>query len=388
MNPRRSRVSSALCAIAAGALPMLIWAGDARDQFHGHENTRAHRTLVVTTQGPPWPPSTVTDANGDFVVVGTILTEVSPGNVQPMQGAALVSKHTVPPLNAAGMEDFSNFLGAPHKVIRKLDLRRGSRDLAIQLFTPSYGPPKGNFGGGGRIPMAGETRYNLNAIPSPCPEVFPAASQAYTYKRPAFALHEYPIDGFQGDQVAYDVDTGEPYDPRTRTGPSCGPGCLGESEIDERSSKPITLGRWLRAKGEMDITLTRYDRRVKAFTAARFNFEFSGLIPNSMYTLWALRQRVFTFGSMPGPFKLPSSVISDDQGNAWFEVEINNPFPDRALDPEGKRIIGVELSYHPDQQNWGACGEKWGVGYRTMNWFDMLPDGSRDLSNLVTRKGL
>ena len=341
------------------------------------------RKLNRTTQGPVWPPSTVTDQNGDFVVVGQILTEIKPGNIAPVPGAALVSKDTVPPLNAHGREDFSNLFGAPHKVLRRLDLTPGSDDLRTVLYTPSYGPPKGNFGGGGRIPMEGETRYNLNAIPSPCPELFPTAAQSLVYKRQSFPLHQYPIHGFQGDQVAYDIETGDPYDPKTKSGAGCGAGCSGENSIDSRLTRPITLGQWLEAKGEMKITLTGHDAR--AYTAARFDFKFENLLPHSLYTLWAIRENVFSQGRLPGPFALPSAMITDENGNGHLSTELQNPFPNRAQDDAGLRIIGVEVSYHPDYQNWGACPEKWGVGYRVLNWFDFLPNGTRDLSQLITR---
>jgi hypothetical protein len=343
------------------------------------------RKLVRTTQGPLWPPSTVTDQNGNFVVIGQVLTEIKPGNIAPVRGMALVSKDTVPPLDAQGKEDFSNFFGAPHKVLRPLDLTPGSEDLRIVLYTPSYGPTKGNFGGGGRIPMDGESRYNLNAIPLPCPELFPTSSQAYTYKRQSFPLHQYPILGFQGDQVAYDIETGNTYDPKAKSGTGCGAGCSGENSIDSRLAEPITLGRWLEAKGEMKIALTRYDARVSAYTAARFDFKFHNLLPKSLYTLWAVRENVFSQGRMPGPFALPSAMITDENGNAEFSTELQNPFPDRLQDEGGVRLIGVEISYHPDYQNWGACPEKWGVGYRVLNWFDFLPDGTRDLSQFITR---
>jgi hypothetical protein len=369
--------------------PIAVIAEDMSTQGRNHQDRNkphARRQLVVTTQGPLWPPSTFVDSNGDFVVLGNILTKMPSGKIEAVPGAALVSKNTKPPLDANGREDFSNFMAAPYQVIRRLDLRRGSKDLDIELYTPSYGPPKGNFGGGPRIPMEGDSRYNLNPIPTPCPELFPAASQEYTYTRPSFPVKDYPILGFQGDQVAYDVDTGAPYDPKTRSGPSCGLGCSGEDMLDERSDKPVTLGDWVRARGEMEVTLTRYDHRVKAYTAARFKFKLRNLLPRSLYTFWALRQSVFTFGHLPGPYGLPSSVMTDDDGNAEYTVELNNPFPDRAKDPNGHRVVGVEMEYHPDQQNWGACGERWGIGFRILSWFDFLPDGSRDLSNLVTRE--
>jgi hypothetical protein len=373
--------------IASTIVAQLAHAND-DDSWHGAGNTaQATRTLINTTQGPLWPPSTVTDKDGNFVVVGSILTQARPGVVTSVTGAALVSKDTVPPLDANGREDFSNPMAAPYKILHKLNLSPGSSDMNTVLYTPSYGPPKGNFGGGPRIPMQGDSRYNLNMVPfSPCPELFPSSSQVFTYTRKAFPLQNYPILGFQGDQVAYDVDTGAPFDPMTKSGTGCGAGgCPGENVIDFRSRAPITLGHWLQATGAMHITLTRFDEKEGAFTAARFDFKFKHLIPKTVYTLWAIRQNVLSQGRVPGPFGIPSLFVTDDSGDAEFSAELPNPFPDRATDDAGLRVIGVEVSYHPDQQNWGACGERWGVGYRALHWYDLLPDGTRDLSKLLTK---
>jgi hypothetical protein len=378
-------VSVAVLIVSMVTAPIACANGDDDDRRGPDSSHHATRELVVTTQGPLWPPSTLTDKNGDFVVIGNLLMQTKPGVIESVPGAALVSKNTVPPLDKNGREDFTNLDGAPYNIVHKLDLSPNSSDMKTVLYTPSYGPPKGNFGGGARIPMEGETRYNLNAITTACPDLFPASSQAFSFKRKSFPLHQYPILGFQGDQVAYDIDTGAAYDPMTKSGPGCTAGGPGENVIDFRSTTPITLGQWLQARGEMDITLTNHDDRVGAYTAARFNFKFHHLVPKTVYTLWAIRQNVLSQGRLPGPFGIPSLFVTDESGDAEFSADLPNPFPDRATDVAGLRVIGVEIAYHPDQQNWGACGEHWGVGYRTLHWFDTLPDGSRDLSKLVTR---
>jgi hypothetical protein len=387
--PNPFKLTTLACvALSAGSalLAASVALADDDDQQRSDNHVSVMRTLNKSTQGPPWPPGTVTDQNGNFIVVGNILTEVKPGVIQQVHGAALVSKDTVPPLDAHGRENFSNPLAAPYKVLHTLDLTPGSADMQTVLYSPSYGPPRGNFGGGPRIPMAGESRYNLNMITAVCPETFPAASQLDSYVRKSFPLHEYPIPGFQGDQIAYNVDTGAPYDPHTKTGASCGPGgCSGENVISQRTVGPITLGRWLAASGEMSIKLTQFDPAVGAFTAARFSFKLKHLLPHSLYTLWAIRQNVFTFGSFPGPFALPATVITDAEGNAELTSDLPNPFPDRTLDDAGLRVVGVEIVYHPDYQNWGACPERLGVGYHVLTWYDFLPDGTRDLSQFVTR---
>jgi hypothetical protein len=373
----KSLIAGAL--LGAVAMPPAAGADELRAAV-----THARRSFETTTQGPPWPPSTLTDVHGDFVVVGSVLTQIAPGVIVPVpRQAALVSKNTVPPLNG-GVEDFSNPFGAAYQLVRALDLRPGSADLAMVLHTPSFGPPRGSFGGGPRIPMTGDSPYNLNMVPDTCADLFPGASQSAVFKRPSFPLHEYPIPGFQGDQVAYDADTGEPYDPHASSGPGCGAGCPGENDVDRRRSTPITLGEWLRARGEVDFRLTRYNAAAGGFTAARVEVRLRGLLPHSVYTAWGIRENVLSQGRQPAPLALPGLVVTDERGTASLVTEIPNPFPARAGDVRGLRLVGIEISYHPDYQNWGACAERFGVGYRALRWFDILPDGSRDLDDLRT----
>src|SRR5690242_21774164 len=113
-------------ALGTGAIVALIASAIVAQQAHANDDdswrgsgnaAQATRTLINTTQGPLWPPSTVTDKDGNFVVVGSILTQTRPGVVTSVTGAALVSKDTVPPLDANGREDFSDPMAAPYKIL-------------------------------------------------------------------------------------------------------------------------------------------------------------------------------------------------------------------------------------------------------------------------------
>jgi hypothetical protein len=329
-----------------------------------HDGPSVSVPLSNSTQGPLWPPSEVVTEDGDFILVGTVLTEVAPGQIVPLPNqAVLVSKETVPPLDKNGREDFSNPLGAPYKVIRPLDLTPESKDLEMVFHTLSFGPFEGPFGGRPRIPREGDSPYNLNAA-HPCPELFPSASQRGSYTRPSFPLHETSIWGFQGDQVAYDVDTGEPYDPHTSS--NCPlEGCPGENSVDTRRTKPITLGEWLRARGEVTITLTRFNKEVNAYTAARFDLHFQDLPPNAIFTIWAARRHVLEPPPKfrrPHPLRIPNVIVSDKRGRASFSAEVSNPFPDPATDDKGLRMMVLAVNYHSDYQNWGACAMRLGAG--------------------------
>ena len=98
--------------------------------------------LPVTTTGPPWPPSEVVDETGDFIAIGPILEPLDPPSVcfgVPNSKACfgpprsvIVSKDTIPPLDANGKENFvGDLFGAEHVVVRELDLSEGSDDLDI-----------------------------------------------------------------------------------------------------------------------------------------------------------------------------------------------------------------------------------------------------------------
>jgi hypothetical protein len=342
--------------------------------------------FVVSTQGPPWPPSEVTDANGDFVVVGDILTEVAPGQVIGIPGAALVSKDTVPPLDANGREDFSNPMGAPYQVIRHLDLSRGSNDLKIELYTNSFGPSVGNFGGGPRIPRQGENRYNLNMLPATCPDFFPTQIQETSYTLPSFPLHLAPVWGFSGDQVSYEVDSGDAYTPRWGSGSQCPPdGCLGEDIVNHRRQQPITLGEYMRQRGRMKVTLTRFDPRLDAYTHARFEITLDNLLPSSMYTVWGVRLRTLLLGVPPNPLRFPNVVITDRKGAGKVSYEVRNPFPDAQGPQALLRLLAVGVAFHPDFQNWGGCFGRIGAGVDISGGLLAFGDNF-SLTDLVTKE--
>jgi hypothetical protein len=389
MNTTTDSTKSCVIALwicfASFALVSSVWAQPKR------EEPSVTFPFQSTTQGPLWPPSEIANEEGDFILVGQVLTETAPGQIVPLPTqAALVSKATVPPLDKNGREDFSNPLGAPYKVIRPLDLSPGSKDLKMVLHTLSFGPFEGAFGGGPRIPREGESPYNLNGTQPPCLELFPSTSQRLTYTRPSFPFHKAPIWGFQGDQLAYDVDTGEPYDPHTGSGSSCPPeGCPGENIIDTRRTKPITLGEWLRARGEIKITLTRFNEEVGAYTAAHFNFRFRDLPPHAVFTILAIRRNVvepLPKVRPPNPLGIPNVLISDAQGRAKFSAVVPNPFPDPMTDDKGLRVIALVVDYHSDYMSKGACPTRLGAGVDGHPILSTAADGTRDITQFITKE--
>ncbi|MCH9651595.1 MAG: hypothetical protein K0U98_25440 [Deltaproteobacteria bacterium] len=352
--------------------------------------------LPNTTQGPPWPPAAQVDRDGNFIAIGLILREVAPGKIAPVPGAALVSKDTVPPLDAQGKEDFTNLFGAPHQVIRDLDLRPGSPDLDLVLHTLSWGPQEGNWGGGGaRMPRADGSRYNLNSFNQAgyvSRELFPASSQRLSYTRPSYPLHQVPIFGFQGDGRALDVDTAESYEPRLRNGQDCQPdGCLGESVLNFRRQEPITLGEWLKAEVWLEITLVNYKRGPGgaggAYTAARFDLQGRNLLPNSIYVMSTVRSGFFhpnPIRRLPDTAVLPNVIVTDAAGTARQSRVIPNPFPDAATDEEGLRIIGVGIGFKSDCSVPGAYPTRFGPGVDIHAQVSSFADGTFDIAPFKT----
>ena len=350
-------------------------------QSKNHGGTVFH-IIKPVTQGPLWPPSEAVDENGDYVVVGVLLEEVEPGvnDLRPTAGA-LVSKNTVPPLDENGREDFTNPLGAPHQVIRELDLSPGSPDLDIELFTNSYGPAIGDFGGQGRVPAEGDGPYNLNQLGLVCADAFPASGQDRTYIRPRFPLVAHPVNSFRGDQVQYDAEDGSAFDPQLGSGSNCFPdGCSGEDITSFRPEEPITLGQWIRARALLFIRLENFDAEQGAFTHARFTFFARGLIPNAMYTFWSVRLGSLLVSELPDPLAIPNVQVSDRRGRIRASFLVENPFPDPQGPDAIRRLIVTSLVYHPDFQNWGACFGRLGPGVDVVAQLSTAADAQIELA--------
>lgn len=324
---------------------------------------RMRMELPVSSQGPFWPPAEVVNENGDFVQVGITLEEQEDGSVVLNPGqTVLVDRDTQPALGEDGMIDPDRWFSAGHDVIREL----GLQDLDTVLHSLSFGPPEGF--NSPRIPREGTSPFNLNGDLTVCSEMFPADSQKDSYTRPSYPLHKVPVFGFQGDGIAYDVDTGEAFDPETATDrPDCASsGCPGEDAVDHRSQEPITLLDWLRSKGMLEIALTKPNESGQ-YTHARFSFELRDMLPNAVYTVWAARPRQIPVPGMferrdIDPLATPNLLVTDADGNASAEFEVPNPFPARETDLRGMRIVGLSIVYHSNHQNWGACFSPYGPG--------------------------
>lgn len=249
--------------------------------------------------------------------------------------------------------------------------------MSLELHTSSFGPVTGSFGGGPRIPRQGQSTDNLNALPPPCPELFPTTDQQ-GYLRDAYPLQPAPIWGFRGDQQQYDPETGAVLQ-------------VPELPVDQRPrSAPITLGDWLKAdqKSTVRVRLTEYDRRREAFTAAVFTFQFRDLIPHAVYTIWGIRLNTLLNPppgediSLPNPLCLPNVFSSDARGRARFECTVVHPLPSLQGPEAPLRLMGATVAFHPTYQNWGACFARYGVA---VDHSVHLTTGLSALNALTTR---
>lgn len=341
--------------------------------------------IANATQGPLWPPSELTNADGDFVVIGISLVETPefPGFGFPFfSQAVLVSKDSRPPFNPDGTRNFSNWFLAGYDIVRPLDLS----DLDMELYTLSVGPKDDS--GARRIPAEGDSLYNLNTGSNSCPEIFPSAIQEDNYTRPRYRLNEVPIWGFQGDQIIYDHDTGEVVTPVAKGGSNCPDGCEGENIIDFRPiTQPVTLGQWLQAKATLTVTLADYREDLDAYTAADFKIKLKDALPQSVYTVWTIRPRRIpdsSFSPQADPLHIPNIILTDEKGKGENTWRVRNPFTDPELDVDGERITGLVVAWHPDFQNWGACGAILGAGVDIISQFSTVVDGTLDITPFVT----
>ncbi|MGP4110485.1 hypothetical protein ACTWP5_06155 [Streptomyces sp. 4N509B] len=252
--------------------------------------------LSITTQGPPYPPSEIMDAGGDFVVIGMINREGAGGAVERSWGAAIVSpKSELPPFGEQ----------VPYAIVRELDDALPEADREMVLYTLPLPLPC--------------TNYPMVFAPEQRPD-------AGTLVRPSYPLHQAPIP-----------------DLRPEDGP--------------KVTEPVTLGQWVRARGELRVTLAP-DRR-----SADFAMEFAGMIPNSLYTVMSLRAHDLDPAgpTRPGPLGVPNVFVADADGRARYHATMPNPFPDPGREG-ANRIVNVVVLWMSYQQNYGGAIGWFGLG--------------------------
>ncbi|MFE6228166.1 hypothetical protein [Streptomyces sp. NPDC057854] len=214
----------------------------------------------------------------------------------PRWGRAVVSAASpVPPLG----EDL------PYTVVRELPEQLDEQDRQMELYTLPLPLPCNN--------------YPMLFAPEQRPD-------AHSVERPSYPLHRAPIP-----------------DLREADGP--------------RLREPITLGQWVKARGQLDVEVTPDARQ------ARFTFAFTGLIPDSVYTVMSLRERDLDPAgpTRPGPLGVPNAFYSDGNGMGRYQATLPNPFPAPGT-PGANRVINVVVLWMSYQQNYGGAIGHFGLG--------------------------
>lgn len=193
----------------------------------------------------------------------------------------------------------------PYTVVRELPEELDQADRDLELYTLPLPLPCNN--------------YPMLFAPEQRPD-------AHSVQRPSYPLGSVPIP-----------------DLRAADGP--------------RMREPITLGQWVRARGQVDVRLAG-DRR-----SADFTFAFTGLIPDSVYTVMSLRQHDLdpVDPTRPGPLGVPNAFYSDEHGMGRYAATLPDPFPDLAT-PGANRVISVVVLWMSYQQNYGGAIGHFGLG--------------------------
>lgn len=275
--------------------------------------------LSPTTQGPSYPPSEVMDADGNFIVVGRINQAGNNATAENEHNGTAGAGALLPPGSApwggaivaadSPVPPFGQNL--PYRIVRPLNIDALSEaDQALVLHTVRLPLPCHNY------PMVF------------APEQLPGAEQVV---RPSAPFHR-----------AYIPDL--------------------RPEDGRRLTTPVTLGAWLQARGQVDVQVTPNERY------ARFQFEFSNLIPCSLYTVMALRQRDLdpTGPTRPGPLGIPCAFVTDETGRGNHSALMPNPFPATpqpgANRPGANRIVNVILLWMSTQCCHGGAIGLFGLG--------------------------
>ncbi|TSB31831.1 hypothetical protein [Streptomyces benahoarensis] len=253
--------------------------------------------LSMTTQGPLYPPSEVMNTDGHFVVIGGINRALPGGEVKAEWGSALVAADSVlPPFGE----------NAPYRIIRELTPELSAKDREMVLCTLPLPLPCSN--------------YTAVMAPEQQPDPFAVV-------RPSYPFHQVPIPDLQ---------------------PEDGP----------KVTEPVTLGQWIKASGNLTVTLAEQD------TAADFRGEFHGLIPNSLYTVMAIRRRDLDPDgpSHPSPFGVPNVFVADEEGNGSYHARLPHPFPAPDSAAAGNRIVNFVVLWMSYQMNYGGAVGHHGLG--------------------------
>lgn len=128
-------------------------------------------------------------------------------------------------------------------------------------------------------------------------------------------------------------------------------------EHGRKITSSISLNDWVKAKGSLNLSL------INNGSDALFEFEFSNLIPDSLYTIMSLREHDLDPNgpTKPGPLGVPNVFITAMDGSARYRAVMPNPFPKRDNDYTN-RIINVVVLWMSTQMSYGGAIGHYGLG--------------------------
>ena len=120
---------------------------------------------------------------------------------------------------------------------------------------------------------------------------------------------------------------------------------------------PILLRDWVTAKGQFAVSVTHEGR------SAEFDFDFLGLLPNSLYTVMTLREHDLNPDgpTRPGPLGIPNVFVTNRDGAGRFNASLPNPFPGRNA-AGANRVVNVVVLWMSYQLSHGGAIGRYGLG--------------------------
>src|SRR5680860_114228 len=123
--------------------------------------------------------------------------------------------------------------------------------------------------------------------------------------------------------------------------------------VKSAPNDPITLGKWLRARGHMTI-------KCRANGSASVNASFRNLVPNGVYSMWGLW--LTTPPGAPGPTLVPlpfggvpNALVPNRHGRATFQRRLALCPMDSA--PDGSQLTIATLAFHSNGSLYGGVPE-------------------------------
>ena len=120
---------------------------------------------------------------------------------------------------------------------------------------------------------------------------------------------------------------------------------------------PITLDDWFEANGNMSVQCDRDG-------GARLNIRVSDLIPNRVYTVWAM-WHLADGRILPQPYGgVPNAYVTNGKGNASFKRDLNFcPMTAASDGIGGNRLLSIITHIHSDHMLYGAVPFPGGAGF-------------------------